>query len=62
MTGFAGDIGQSIGNLFQNALDAVTGAFTGLVHTVDQFVPGGFPIFVVLCTIGVLVALATLRR
>lgn len=62
MASFVNDIGQSIGNLFQNAIGAVGAAFTGLVHTVDQWIPGGFPIFVVLCTIGVLVGLATLRR
>jgi hypothetical protein len=62
MTDFIDGIGRSINGLFQNALDAVAGAFSGLVHTVNGIVPGGFPVFVILCAIGVLVGLATFRR
>jgi hypothetical protein len=62
MTDFFNGIGRSIGGLFDNATGAVAGAFSGLVHTVNGIVPGGFPIFVVLCAIGVLVGLATFRR
>jgi hypothetical protein len=62
MTDFINGIGESIGGLFQHGVDAVAGAFQGFVHTVSGIVPGGFPVFVVLCTIGVLVGLATFRR
>jgi hypothetical protein len=55
-------IGGAIRGLFDNAVAAVVHVFTVLVHTVDGILPGGFPVFIVLCAIAVLVGLATFRR
>ena len=62
MGDFAGDIGQAIGGLFQNAVNAVGSAIGGVVHTADAWIPGGFPVAVVLSVIGILVLLASWRR
>jgi hypothetical protein len=55
---FVDAIGRGIGN----AIDAGAHAVAAVVHTANAIVPGGFPIFVVLCVIGILVGLATFRR
>ena len=62
MGDFAGGIGQAIGGLFENAVNAVSSAIAGVVHTADAWIPGGFPIAVVLGVIGILVLLAAWRR
>jgi hypothetical protein len=59
---FVNGIGQSIGGVFENAMGAVSAAFGSLIHTANAWIPGGFPVFIVLATIAVLVGLATLRR
>lgn len=51
-----------IGEFFQRVIDAGVGAVGTLVHTANSIVPGGFPVFVVLCVIAILVGLATFRR
>ena len=43
-------------------MGAVSAAFGSLIHTANAWIPGGFPVFIVLATIAVLVGLATLRR
>lgn len=53
---------DAIGHAIGNGVDAVANAIAAVVHTANVYVPGGFPIFVVLCVIGVLVGLATYRR
>jgi phage-related protein len=58
MTDFIDGIGRAISGL----TDALAGALSGFVHTISAIVPGGFPVFVVLCAIAVLVGLATFRR
>jgi hypothetical protein len=55
-------IGGAISGVFDNAVAAVVHVFSVIVHTADGIIPGGFPVFIVLCTIGVLVGLATFRR
>ncbi len=55
-------IGEAIRGLFDNVVGAVVHVFTELVHTVNGIIPGGFPVFIVLCAIAVLVGLATFRR
>jgi hypothetical protein len=62
MTDFVNGIGSTIGDLAQGVVNAASGAFTSLVRSVDGIVPGGFPVFVVLCVIGILVGWASLRR
>lgn len=62
MTDFVNGIGNAIGGLAQGVVNAAGGAFSTLVHTVDGIIPGGFPVFVVLCVIGILVGWASLRR
>ena len=51
-----------IGEFIQHVIDAGAGAVSTVVHTANAIVPGGFPVFVVLCVIAVLVGLATFRR
>ncbi len=55
-------LGGSISNLFGDAIAAIGNAISGLLSTIGRVVPGGIPVFVVLCAIAVLVGLATLRR
>jgi hypothetical protein len=62
MSDFIHGIGQVIGQFFTNMANLITGAIASLVHTADSWIPGGFPVFVVLSVIAVLVGLATLRR
>lgn len=57
-----GSIGGAIRGLFDSVVAAVVHVFTELVHTVNGIIPGGFPVFIVLCAIAVLVGLATFRR
>ncbi len=56
------NIGAAIRGLFDNAVDALVHVVSVIVHTADGIIPGGFPVFVVLCAIAVLVGLATFRR
>jgi hypothetical protein len=58
VSGFVDAIGRAIGN----AIDAGAHAVATIVHTANSIVPGGFPVFVVLCVIAILVGLATFRR
>lgn len=51
-----------IGQFIQHVVDAGAGAVGAVVHTANSIVPGGFPVFVVMCVIAVLVGLATFRR
>jgi hypothetical protein len=51
-----------IGQFIQHVIDAGAGAVSAVVHTANAIVPGGFPVFVVLCVIAILVGLATFRR
>ena len=62
MTDFIHGIGQTIGQLFTNIGNVISSAISNLVHTADAWIPGGFPVFVVLAVIAILVGLATLRR
>jgi len=62
MSDFVNGMGQAIGQLFANIGNAISGAISNLVHTADSWIPGGFPVFVILSVIAVLVGLATLRR
>jgi hypothetical protein len=62
MGDFVGAIGQAIGSAVQTAINAVGAAFSNVVHTADAWIPGGFPIFVVLGVIGILVGLAAWKR
>jgi hypothetical protein len=62
MGGLINSIGEAISGLFDNVIAAVSHVFSVLVHTADGIIPGGFPIFIVLCVIAVLVGLATFRR
>jgi membrane protease YdiL (CAAX protease family) len=62
MTDFVNGIGNAIGGAVQGVANAATGAFFALVHTIDGIVPGGFPVFVVLGVIGILVGWASLKR
>ena len=56
------NIGSAIRGLFENAVDAVAHVLSTIVHTANAIIPGGFPVFVVLCAIAILVGLATFRR
>jgi hypothetical protein len=51
-----------VGQFIQHVIDAGAGAVASVVHTANSIVPGGFPVFVVMCVIAVLVGLATFRR
>jgi hypothetical protein len=62
MTDFVNGIGSAIGAAVQGVANAATGAVSFVVRTADGIIPGGFPVFVVLCVIGVLVGWASLRR
>jgi hypothetical protein len=62
MTNFVDGIGQAIGQLVANIGNAISGVISTVVHTADSWIPGGFPVFVILSVIAVLVGLATLRR
>ena len=48
MTDFINGIGQAIGQLFTNIGNVISNAVSNLVHTADSWIPGGFPVFVVL--------------
>lgn len=58
MSGFVDGIGEFI----RNAVNAGAQLVATIVHAANVIVPGGFPAFVVLCAIAVLVGLATYRR
>ena len=59
---FIAAIGQGISGLVGNAVAAIGNVLGNLVYTIGRIVPGGFPIFVVLLVIAVLVGWSTLRR
>ncbi len=62
MTDFINGIGETIGQLVTNIGNVIGNAVSNLVHTADSWIPGGFPVFVVLVVIAILVGLATFRR
>jgi hypothetical protein len=62
VSGFVDALGRGIGEFVRNVVDAGAHVVATVVQTSDAIVPGGFPVFVVLCVIAVLVGLATLRR
>jgi hypothetical protein len=62
MTDFISGIGDAIGQAFAAIGDAIGNVISSIVRTADQWVPGGFAVFVVLVVIAILVGLATLRR
>jgi hypothetical protein len=55
-------LGASISNLLGDALAAIGNTLSSLLATIGRIVPGGIPVFVVLCAIAILVGLATFRR
>ena len=59
MSNFVDAIGRAIGNAVDAGAHVVVAT---IVHTANSIVPGGFPVFVVLCVIAILVGLATFRR
>jgi hypothetical protein len=62
MGGLINSIGEAISGLFDNVVGAVVHVVSTIVHTADGIIPGGFPVFIVLCAIAILVGLATFRR
>jgi hypothetical protein len=55
-------LGGSISNLFGDAIAAIGSTLSSMLSTIGHVVPGGIPVFVVLCVIAGLVGLATFRR
>jgi hypothetical protein len=62
VTDFFGELARVVGEFVRNVIGVGAHLVSTIVHTTNAVVPGGFPVFVVLCVIGVLVGLATLRR
>jgi hypothetical protein len=55
-------LGGSISTFFGDAIATIGDTISSLLSTIGRTVPGGIPVFVVLCAIAVMVGLATLRR
>jgi hypothetical protein len=55
-------LGGSISNLFGDAIQTIVNTFSSMLSTIGRIVPGGIPVFIVLCVIAVLVGFVTFRR